>query len=62
MLSMSEMWTLKRPRLTEWFNRLKSRPTFNEALMRWCPDELTHDLKTFGSQSWPEVRQILQAA
>ena len=62
MLSMSEMWTTRRPRLTDWFARIKARPTFYEALTRWCPDDLTHDLKTFGAQSWPEVRQILQAA
>ncbi len=62
MLSMSEMWTQKRPRLTDWFNRLMARRVVNEALLRWCPADLTHDLKTFGAQSWPEVKKILQAA
>ena len=62
MLSMSEMWTVTRPRLTDWFARIKARPTFFEALTRWCPDDLTHDLKTFGAKSWPEVKLILQNA
>ncbi len=62
MLNMSEMWTESRPRLTAWFERVKSRPTFKPALLDWCPPDLTQDLATFGAQSWPEVRSILRAA
>lgn len=61
MMSMSEMWTNSRPRLTKWFERLQSRPTFSSSLLDWCPDDLTNDLKTFGAQSWPEVRKLLAA-
>jgi glutathione S-transferase len=62
MMSMSEMWTKNRPNLNNWFERIKARPTYKPQLRDWCPPDLTNDLATFGAQSWPEVKRILQAA
>jgi glutathione S-transferase len=62
MMGMSALWTEERPRVTDWFARIKSRPTFRPAFLDWCPPDLTNDLRTFGSQSWPEVRRILRVA
>ena len=59
MLGMSEMWTRSRARLTEWFDRIKARPTFKPCFIDFCPPDLTRDLRTYGSQSWPEVQAIL---
>jgi len=61
MLSMSEMWSKSRPRLADWFERIKGRPTYQPQLRDWCPADLTNDLAKFGAQSWPEVKTILQA-
>ncbi|MBX9774566.1 MAG: glutathione S-transferase family protein [Xanthobacteraceae bacterium] len=61
MLSMSEMWTAQRPRVTDWFERIKARPAYQPALRDWCPPDLTNDLRTFGAQSWPEVKRLLAA-
>lgn len=62
MLGMSEMWTRNRPRVTEWFARIQSRSSFRPSFFEWCPADLTSDLKTFGSQTWPEVQRMLAAA
>ena len=62
MMGMSELWTAGRPRLTDWFARITSRPTFKPAFLDWCPPDLTNDLRTFGALSWPEVRRILAPA
>ncbi len=62
MLGMSEMWTLDRPRVTEWFERIRSRRSFRPSFLEWCPADLTNDLNTFGSQTWPEVRRMLKTA
>ena len=59
MLGMHEMWTLSKPRVTDWFERCKARPTFQPMMLDMCPEDLTNDLQTFGSRSWPEVRAIL---
>jgi glutathione S-transferase len=61
MLGMSEMWIGSRPLLTDWFERMKSRPSFKPSLLDTCPPDLTSDLKTFGTQSWPEVKRLLAA-
>jgi len=59
MMSMSGMWEGRLPRVTDWFERVKSRPTFKTAMLDWVPDDLTHDLKTFGRESYKEVKSIL---
>jgi glutathione S-transferase len=61
MLGMAEMWTESRPCLTDWLTRFKARPSFQSSLLTWCPPDLTDDLKTYGQQSWPQVKQILTA-
>ena len=60
MLGMSEMWTVSRPRLTDWFERIKARPIFKPCFLDYCPPDLTSDLRTYGSQTWPEVKAILK--
>jgi glutathione S-transferase len=58
MLSMSPMWERARPYVTDWFERIKKRPTFKPAFLDWCPPDLTADLLTFGRQSWPSVERL----
>jgi glutathione S-transferase len=62
MLGMSEMWTRSRPHLADWFERIRARPTFKPCFLDYCPPDLTNDLRTYGSQSWPEVRALLGGA
>jgi len=59
---MAPMWEGKRPRVTEWFNRIKARAAFKPSLLDWCPPDLTADLLTFGRQSWPSVERMLAPA
>ncbi|MEM7799188.1 MAG: glutathione S-transferase family protein [Chloroflexota bacterium] len=60
MLSMSGLWENgRRPRLTDWFNRIKARPSFKPMFLDWCPEQLTADLKEFGGQTYPEFLDVL---
>lgn len=60
MMSMSEMWQGGRlPKVEAWFDRVRSRPTFQPMLLDWVPEKLTDDLKTFGEQSWPGIAEML---
>ena len=62
MLGMGGMWEGSLPRVEDWWARVRARPTFKSTFLDWCPPDLTHDLMTFGSQTWPEVRRMLEAA
>lgn len=60
MLGMSGMWTDGRlPHVEAWFDRIKSMASFAPAFLDWCPEGLTNDLRTFGTQSWPDVKRII---
>jgi glutathione S-transferase len=60
MMSMNRLWEDgARPRLSDWFARNRARPTFQTAVLDWCPAQLTQDLKNFGAQSWPDVERVL---
>jgi len=59
-LSMHGMWDNGRyPGVAEWFDRLRSRPTFKSALVDWVPEELRQEMEQNGRKSWPDVRQLL---
>lgn len=59
MLGMDGLWTDRLPRVEDWFNRIRERPAFRPNLLDWCPDDLTRDLHEYGTQSWPQVMEIL---
>ena len=60
MLGMSGLWDQgRRPHVEDWFNRIKARPTFKPMFLDWCPEDLTNDLMTFGSQTFPRILEIL---
>ena len=60
MLSMQGMWTNgRRPRVAEWLDGAKARPSFAPAIWDWMPDDLTADLEANGAKSWPEVARML---
>jgi glutathione S-transferase len=59
-LSMHEMWENGRyPRVADWFERIKARPTFAPALEAWVPAALREEMLENGRKSWPEVRAWL---
>jgi glutathione S-transferase len=59
MLSMSELWEKSRPRVADWFERIKARPSFKPALLDMCPEQLTNDLKSYGAESLWDVKRVL---
>ena len=59
MMGMSGWWEGRLPYLTDWWARIQEVPTFQSAILDWCPQHLTDDLMTFGSQSWSEVQKII---
>lgn len=63
MLQMENMWQQGRlPRVADWWQRIRARPTFKPSLLDWIPGELTADLRENGARSWPDVARILAIA
>ena len=59
MMGMSGWWENRLPYLADWWTRIQEFPTFQSAILDWCPEDLTNDLLTFGSKSWPDVKRIV---
>jgi glutathione S-transferase len=60
MLSMDGLWRGgRRPRVADWFERIKARTSYRPALYEWIPEQLENDLRTNGAKSWPEVAAIV---
>ena len=60
--NMLALWPPQRPRVREWFERMKARASFVPAIDEYMPESLTNDFQTYGSKSWPEVKAVLTAA
>jgi glutathione S-transferase len=59
MLNLSRLWTATRPHLADWFQRVKARPSFEPALMKYVPPGLGEMMRARGEEAWPRVRAIL---
>jgi glutathione S-transferase len=57
---MEPLWQRGRlPRVEDWFERLRARPTFGPAFTAWLPHELAAEMRANGERSWPQVRGLL---
>jgi glutathione S-transferase len=59
MLALSGMWTQSRPRVTDWWERIKARPTFQDAMFKYVPPPLRRLMAEKGEEAWPKVSAIL---
>lgn len=62
MLQLSGMWTQARPRLTDWFERVKARDSFLPAMFGFVPEPLAALMREKGAEAWPRVQAILANA
>ncbi len=59
MLNYQGMWA-ERPHVTEWFNRLKKRPSYELGILKWVDPAYQTVLNDGGKQAWPQVSEILK--
>jgi glutathione S-transferase len=60
-LSMERLWKNGRlSRVEAWFDRVRSRPTFEPAFVQWMPPELAAEMRSNGVLSWPQIRDLLK--
>ena len=58
MLNMDGFWR-RYANVSDWFERVRSRDSFEPALYSWVPDTLAESLLFNGKKSWPKVRELL---
>jgi len=58
-LGLSSMWEASRPHVADWFDRVRARPSFAEAISAFAPQGYDDRLKDRGEGVWDEVRPIL---
>ena len=61
-LGLSPMWDRARPRLTDWFARIRARPSFDRAYTSFGPIDYDDLLIERGESAWPEVEPLLAEA
>jgi glutathione S-transferase len=59
MLNCHGLWSETRPHLADWWARVKARPSFEPAMMKYLPPALGAMMKAKGAEAWPKVRAIL---
>jgi glutathione S-transferase len=62
-LALDRLWLGGRlPRVTDWFERVQSRPSFEPAFVKWMPAELGAEMRANGALTWPAIAGLLNAA
>ena len=59
-LAMEGMWAGGRlPRVEDWFERVRSRPSFHSGFIEWVPKSLSEEMYANGVRSWPDIKGLL---
>ena len=61
-LGLSPMWVGGRPRVADWFDRIRERPSYDSAITAFVPATYDDRLKKLGEGVWSEVAPILSTA
>jgi len=56
-LGMAGMWEERTPKVGEWLNASKSRPSYAEGIEKFTPIASAEKTHAIGAQLWPEVKQ-----
>jgi len=57
---MEPLWQNGRlTKVENWFQRIKARPAFESAFLKWMPAELTEEMYCNGQQTWPEIEKLI---
>ena len=47
------------PRTADWYRRIKARPSFQDAIVRWENDKYLELMKRQGRENWPKIKEIM---
>ena len=49
------------PRTADWYRRIKARPSFQAAIVRWENAKYLELMKREGRENWPKIKEIMAA-
>jgi len=49
------------PRVADWYRRIKARPSFEAAIVRWENTGYLQLMKRQGRENWPKIERIVAA-
>jgi len=50
------------PRVADWYRRVKARPSYAEAIVRWENPTYLELMKRQGAENWPRIKEIAATA
>lgn len=61
-LAMDGLWRDGRlPGVERWFERIRERRAFRDAITRWMPGDVAAEMHAHGRDAWPDVEAMLEA-
>jgi glutathione S-transferase len=61
-LGMDRLWVGRRPRVEDWFARVRARPSFTTAITRWLTDADRERFNIPRDETWGEIAKVMTAA
>jgi glutathione S-transferase len=59
MLGLAGLWENRRPRVADWYARMRQRPTFNSAITAYWDDDARQRFDVPRDEVWAECMKIL---
>jgi hypothetical protein len=50
-----------RPHVQDWYQRIKTRLSFTDAIVRWENPKYIKLMQSRGSESWPKIQDIVRS-
>jgi glutathione S-transferase len=61
-LGMDRLWVGRRPRVEDWFARMRARPSFATAVTKWLTDADRERFNIPRDETWAEIAKVMTAA
>ena len=58
-LGMAGLWRDRYPKVSTWLHASQARPSYQEAIVKYCPAEVTAAYRVAGDKAWPDIAKRL---
>jgi glutathione S-transferase len=62
LLGMDRLWLGRRPRLADWFRRVRERPSFAQGITKWMTDADRERFDIPREETWRDIEKIMSAS